>query len=295
MSGHFSTLLRGTVEGFLPYYDVYITDWLNARDIPLSAGEFNLDDYIDYTMEFCRVLGPQLNVLAVCQPAVPVLCAVSLMSTQKDPMVPATMTLIGGPIDARKNPTAVNKVATERSDIWFEKNVITRVPFNYPGFMRPVYAGFIQLGGFMAMNWGKHVDAHLGLFQHLVEGDGDSADAHREFYNEYLSVMDITAEFYMQTIQKVFKEFDLANHRFVSRDRPVNPADITQTRLLVIEGSRDDISGIGQTKAALRLCAHLPKDKKQYHLQKDVGHYGLFNGRRFREQIIPVIREFIQS
>ncbi len=301
MSGHFATLLRGTVRDLLPHFDVYITDWLNASDIPVSKGKFDLDDYIDYVSGYIQMLGKEgdLHITAVCQPAVPVLASVSLLSSQhaedKSVVLPKTMTLIGGPIDTRKSPTEVNKLAETRSIEWFEQNVISAVPFNYPGFMRKVYPGFLQLTGFMTMNLDRHIEAHQGLFNHLVEGDGDSADAHKAFYNEYLSVMDITAEFYLQTIKAVFKEHSLPDGTMISCGRKVIPADIKKTALLCVEGERDDISGRGQTKAAINLCKGLPDSKKHYHLQKNVGHYGAFNGRRFREQIVPVIVDFAKK
>lgn len=297
MSGHYATLCRGTVEGLLPYYDVYITDWQNASDVPVSEGLFDLDDYIDYLIEFIEKInqGSNLHVLAVCQPAVPVFAAVSLMNSQKNPKAPKGMILIGGPIDTRKNPTEVNRLAYEKSYEWFEQQVIARVPFNYLGYSRKVYPGFIQLSGFMQMNLDRHIEAHKNLFDHLVEGDGESADAHRTFYNEYLSVMDIPAEFYLQTIKTVFQEHSLPRGKMVSRGRPVRPQDVTKTACLAIEGERDDISGHGQTKAALSLLKNLPEEKKQYLFAKDVGHYGLFNGRRFRENIVPVIREFTKK
>lgn len=295
LSGHYSTLLRGTVEALLPHYDVYITDWQNAQDVPLAKGKFDLDDYVEYLMEFMRFLGPNLHVMAVCQPAVPVLAAVSLMSTKNDPLLPKSMTLIGGPIDTRKNPTEVNKLAETRTYHWFENNVISKVPFNYPGFGRKVYPGFLQLTGFMSMNLDRHIDAHRQLFEHLVDGDGESAEAHKKFYNEYLSVLDIPAEFYLQTIKTVFQEHALPKGTMTWKGKPVRPQDITKTALLAIEGGRDDISGRGQTKAALDLCTKLPESKKHYHLQKDVGHYGTFNGRKFREHIVPAIQEFIKN
>lgn len=295
MSGHFATLLRGTVKALLPYYDIYITDWMNASDVPLSKGAFDLDDYINYVADFIRFIGKGVHVMGVCQPAVPVMAAVSLMSSEKDPLVPSSMILIGGPIDTRKNPTEVNQLAQNRSLEWFERNVISLVPINYPGFMRRVYPGFVQLTGFMTMNLDRHMEAHADLFNHLVEGDGDSADTHKEFYNEYLSVMDISAEFYLQTVKTVFQEHNLPKGTMVSRGRKIDPSAITKTAIMAIEGERDDISGKGQTKAALSLATNLPDDKKHYHLQKGVGHYGTFNGRRFCEQIVPAILKFTQA
>ncbi len=295
LSGHYATLLRGTVEALLPHFDVYITEWLNARDIPMSKGTFDFDDYVNYLMGFLHNLRGDVHVMAVCQPSVPVMAAVSIMSSKGDPAVPKTMTLIGGPIDTRINPTKVNKTAHERSIDWFERSVISRVPFNYPGFMRKVYPGFVQLTGFMTMNLDKHVGEHLGLFMHLVDGDGESAEAHRKFYNEYLSVLDLPAEFYLQTVKSVFQDYALPKGVMVSRGRQVKPQDIKKTALLCIEGEKDDISGVGQTKAAIKLCTGLPEKMKKYHLQEGVGHYGTFNGRRFREQIVPVIVDFCQK
>ncbi|MCD6035037.1 MAG: hypothetical protein K0R63_778 [Rickettsiales bacterium] len=295
LSGHYPTLLRGTVRDLLPYADVYITEWLNARDIPVFKGSFNLDDYIDYVLEFTRELGPDVHMLAVCQPAVPVLAAASLMSANKDPKRPASMTLIGGPIDARKSPTPVNDFAIEKSIMWLERNFITRVPYKFDGYMRSVYPGFIQLAGFMAMNLNRHVGEHMKLFQHLVAGDGLSASEHKRFYNEYLAVMDLPAEFYLQTIETVFHEYLLPRRKMMWREELVDPHAITDIPLLAIEGELDDISGVGQTRAAIPLCKNLPDAMKHYHLQKGVGHYGLFNGRRFREHIVPTIIDFIHK
>lgn len=295
MSGHHATLLRGTVQALIPHHDVYITDWIDAREVPLAAGRFDLDDYIDYLVEFMQKLGPNLHTVAVCQPSVPLYAAVALMSERKDPLVPKTMTLMGGPIDTREAPTEVNKVAEERSINWFETNVITRVPFNYPGFMRRVYPGFLQLSGFVSMNLDRHVDAHVKLFQHLIEGDGESAAAHRKFYNEYLSVADLPAEFYLQTVVEVFKKHALPKGELIHRGELIRPEAITKTAILCVEGELDDISGLGQTKAALTISSKLKDEKKKYHMQKNVGHYGIFNGRRWREQIRPVISEWIKQ
>lgn len=292
MSGHYATLLRGTVEAVLPYYDVYITDWLNIRDIPASEGKFDLDDYVDYTMQFIRYLGPDVHVMAVCQPSVPVLGAVALMSSAKDPKIPRSMILIGGPIDTRRSPTKVNHFAEYRPIEWFERHVISRVPMNYAGFMRKVYPGFVQLTGFMSMNIERHMGEHFNLFLNLVKGDGESAVSHKKFYNEYLSVMDLSAEFYLQTLQVVFKDHALPCGTWKVNGKLVDTNAITKTGIIAIEGELDDISGIGQTKAALKITKNLPESKKHYHMQKGVGHYGSFNGRKFREQILPVIREF---
>lgn len=295
MSGHHATLLRGTVQALIPHHDVYITDWTDAREVPTSAGTFDLNDYIDYLIEFLHHLGPNTHTLAVCQPSVPLYAAVALMNERKDPCAPATMTLMGGPVDTRKAPTEVNRLAKERSFNWFESNVVTRVPFNYPGFMRRVYPGFLQLTGFMTMNLDRHVDAHVQLFKHLVSGDGESAAAHRTFYNEYLSVADLPAEFYLQTIMEVFKKHSLPDGQFVHRGELVKPEKITKTAILAIEGELDDISGVGQTKAALDISTGLNKSMKHYHLQHNVGHYGIFNGRRYREQVRPVITDWIEK
>jgi poly(3-hydroxybutyrate) depolymerase len=295
MSGHYATLLRGTVEALLPHADVYITDWIDAREVPVFQGRFDLDDYIDYVMAMLRHLGPRTHVMAVCQPSVPVLAAVSLLSAQNDPVTPASMVLMGGPIDTRRNPTTVNALAVSKGIDWFRKNVIVRVPFPNPGAMREVYPGFLQLTGFMTMNLDRHIDAHRELYWHLVRGDGDSAEKHREFYDEYLSVMDLTAEFYLQTVQKVFIRHDLPNGTFTHRGTLVNPAAIAKTALMTIEGEKDDISGVGQTEAAHQLCTNIPADMKQNYLQLGVGHYGVFNGGRFRNEIVPRLVDFINA
>ena len=295
MSGHHATLLRGTVEGLLPFADVYITDWLDARYIPLSAGEFTLEDYIHYTIEFIRHLGPDVHVMAVCQPSVPVLIAAAVMNDAKDPKTPHSMTLIGGPIDTRINPTKVNATAEQCPLAWFKQNVITRVPFNYPGFMRRVYPGFLQLTGFMTLNLDRHINAHIDLFKHLVVGDGDSARAHKKFYDEYLSVTDLPAEFYLDCIEKVFQKHELPKGEFRYEGERVNPAAISKTALLTLEGELDDISGVGQTEAAQNLCKNLPAKMKHHHLQKGVGHYGIFNGRKYREHVVPIIVDFMHA
>jgi poly(3-hydroxybutyrate) depolymerase len=295
MSGHYATLLRGTVEAMLPHFDVYITDWADARDIPASAGTFDLDSYIDYVTEMLRFLGPGAAVMAVCQPSVPVLAAVSLMSAAKDPATPASMILMGGPIDTRRNPTTVNSLAVDKGIEWFRKNVISSVPFPNLGAGRPVYPGFMQLTGFMTMNLDKHIDAHRELFWHLVDGDGDSAEKHTEFYDEYMSVMDLTAEFYLQTVEKVFIEHALPRGTFTHRNALIDPSKIEGTALMTVEGERDDISGVGQTEAAHDLCTGLPEEKKLHHLQKGVGHYGVFNGSKFRSEIAPKIAAFIKA
>ena len=295
MSGHYATLLRGTVEAMLPTHDVYVTDWVDARMVPVAQGRFDLDDYVDYLIQMLRHLGPGAHVMAVCQPSVPVLMAASLMAEDRDPCAPASLILMGGPIDTRVNPTAVNRLAEEKGADWFRRNVIMQVPFPHPGFLREVYPGFLQLSGFMSMNLDRHMTAHRDLFLHLVEGDGDGAGKHREFYDEYLAVMDLTAEFYLQTVEKVFVRHDLPWGRMMHRGRPVRPEAIQNTALMTIEGERDDISGVGQTEAAHRLCVNIPDDKRVHHLQRHVGHYGVFNGSRFRAEIAPRIVAFVRA
>jgi poly(3-hydroxybutyrate) depolymerase len=295
MSGHYPTLLRGTVEAFLPNHDVYITDWVDARVVPLSQGRFDLDDYIDYLISILHTLGGETHVVAVCQPSVPVMAAVSLMEADKDPCAPISMVLMGGPIDTRVNPTAVNDLAERRGTDWFRRHVITKVPFPNPGFMRDVYPGFLQLNGFVTMNLDRHIEAHKQLFLNLVRGDGDSAAKHKEFYDEYLAVMDLAAEFYLQTVETVFVRHDLPNGEMTHRGRLVDPARIKRAGLLTIEGEHDDISGVGQTEAAHRLCVNIPSERQAHWLQPGVGHYGVFNGSRFRAEIAPRIADFVLS
>ena len=295
MSGHYATLLRGTVAAFLPDHDVYITDWNDARDMKLSGPGFDLDDYIDYIIGFLHHLGPQTHVIAVCQPAVPVLAAVAVMNAREPEAAPRSMTLIGGPIDTREGPTEVNNFAKKHDMAWFDGTVIQRVPFGYPGFMRRVYPGFLQLAGFMAMNLDRHMDAHRQMFMHLVEGDGEPLEAKRAFYTEYRSVMDLSAEFYLQTIEAVFLDHRLPRGLFTHHGERVDPGAITRTALLTVEGEKDDISGIGQTRAAHKLVTGLPEHMRAHHEQPGVGHYGLFNGRRFASQIAPRIKDFISA
>lgn len=294
MSGHYATLLRGTVEAFLSTHDVYITDWHDASIVPLSAGRFDLDDYIDYVINMLRHLGPDVHVMGVCQPAVPVIAAVARMEAIQDPAAPRSMTLMGGPIDTRESPTEVNKLAQERGIAWFQRNCITKVPFTRPGFMREVYPGFLQLSGFMAMNLDRHLIAHHDMFQHLVAGDGDSAEKHRSFYDEYLAVMDLTAEFYLQTVNEVFVKHSLPQGKLLHHGDTVDLSKISRTALMTVEGERDDISGVGQTKAAHHLCPQIPDVLREHHLQLGVGHYGVFNGKRFVTDIAPRIRAFIE-
>lgn len=301
MSGHFATLLRGTVEALLPHHDVYITDWVDTRMIPLSEGVFNLDSYINYVRKFLSLLGPDAHVIAVCQPAVPVLAAVSLMASENDPNQPATMTLMGGPIDTRVSKTQVTQTAEERPLSWFEKSVIAEVPFYYPGAHRKVYPGFIQLGGFMSMNLDRHVGKHMDFFKHLIIGDGESAEHHRKFYNEYNAVMDLPAEFYLQTVDVVFQRHLLPKNKMKWRDpltehlHDVEPHKIKHTALLTIEGELDDISARGQTTAAHDLCYSLAQSKQYHHFQLNVGHYGIFNGSKWRTQIMPRVRHMIRK
>ncbi|MFZ5747232.1 MAG: polyhydroxyalkanoate depolymerase [Pseudomonadota bacterium] len=300
MSGHYATLLRGTVERMLPFADVYITDWRDAKLVPLSDGRFDFDDYVDYVVEFLAHIGAQPgadrpHVLAVCQPSVPVYAAAALMSADKHPNRPATLTMMGGPIDTREAPTAVNTLATERPFAWFEQNVITSVPMSYAGAGRRVYPGFLQLAGFMSMNLGSHMISHWEMFKHLVQGDGESADSTMRFYDEYRSVCDMTAEFYLQTIDRVFQRHLLPKGEMLHRDRPVDATAITDIAILAIEGERDDISGLGQTKAALTMAINLPAKLKQYHMAKSVGHYGIFNGSKWRNQIAPVLEKWITA
>jgi poly(3-hydroxybutyrate) depolymerase len=295
MSGHYPSLLRGTVEAFLPNHEVYITDWADARMVPVTDGPFDLDDYIDYLISILRTLGGDTHVVAVCQPSVPVLAAAALMEADEDPYVPVSMILMGGPIDTRINPTAVNMLAEKRGIDWFRTHVITKVPFPNPGFMRDVYPGFLQLNGFVTMNLDRHIEAHKQLFLNLVRGDGDSAQKHKEFYDEYLAVMDLAAQFYLQTVDTVFIRHDLPRGQMTHRGRRVDPAAIKRVALFTIEGEHDDISGIGQTEAAHRLCINIPPDRKAHWLQPDVGHYGVFNGSRFRSEIAPRISDFVLS
>ena len=297
MSGHYATLLRGTVDTFLPHYEVYITDWGDARMMPVDIGKFDLDDYIDYLVEMCGLLSPvhdgiPFHAVAVCQPAVPLIAAVARMETEGNPHVPASMTLMGGPIDTRRSPTKVNQLAQERGSAWFRNNCIHSVPYPYPGVGRDVYPGFLQLSGFMAMNFDRHVNAHIEMFNHLVEGDGDSAEKHREFYDEYLAVMDLTAEYYLQTVDTVFVDHALPKGDMMHRGARVDLTAVRRVALMTVEGEKDDISGIGQTLAAHDLCSRLPDRLKLHHEQADVGHYGVFNGSRFRRQIAPRMREF---
>jgi len=298
LSGHFATLLRGTVEAMLPEHDVYITDWIDARMVPISEGRFDLDDYIDYVIEFIRLLsrdGERLAIMAVCQPSVPVMAATALMCEDGDPQRPASVTLLGGPIDTRLSPTKPNDLATSKSLPWFEKNVVTLVPWPHPGVFRRVYPGFMQLTGFVSINLDRHMDAALKQFRNLIKGDGDSAASHRAFYDEYNSVMDMTAEYYLQTIDTVFQRHLMPRRMMKYRGHLVNLSKITDVALMTIEGELDDITGCGQTEAAHALCDGLPDSLKLHYTQPKVGHYGVFNGSRYRRMIQPRIRDFIRS
>ncbi len=293
MSGHFATLLRGTVERMLPGHDVYITDWRDARNVPLSEGMFDLDNYIDYVIEWLEHIGPGAHMLAVCQPSVPSYAALCVMSAAKNPALPSTLTMMGGPIDTREAPTVVNQLAMERPLSWFRQNVVATVPFNYPGAGRQVYPGFMQLAGFMSMNLGNHLMSHWGMFKHLVEGDDESAEATKKFYEEYRSVCDMTAEFYLQTVEQVFQKHALPKGELTHRGVRVDPGAITNVGILAIEGEKDDISGLGQTKAALNIATNLPDPMKKYYMAPDVGHYGIFNGSKWRTTIAPVLEKWI--
>jgi poly(3-hydroxybutyrate) depolymerase len=295
MSGHYATLLRGTVEAFLPTHEVFITDWIDARVVPLSEGRFDLDDYIDYVISMLQLLGPDVHVMAVCQPAVPVIAAIARMEAENDPKTPLSMTLMGGPIDTRVSRTQVNLLAEKRGIEWFRRNCIVKVPLPNPGFMRDVYPGFLQLAGFMAMNIDRHLEAQGEMFKHLVEGDGDSAEKHREFYDEYLAVMDLTAEFYLQTVDTVFVKHALPRGEMMHRDKKVDLTAIKRCGLMTVEGEKDDISGVGQTEAAHTLCTNVPQDLRAHYVQPKVGHYGVFNGSRYRAEIAPRIADFISN
>jgi poly(3-hydroxybutyrate) depolymerase len=295
LSGHYATLLRDTVRAMLPDHDVYITDWTDAKLVPLSAGPFHLDDYVAYVIEFIQHLGPDVHVISVCQPTVPVLAAISLMSTAKDPKLPRSMTMMGGPIDTRRNPTQVNALAKKKPFDWFENNVIFKVPSQYPGYLRKVYPGFLQHAGFVAMNPDRHMNSHYDYYLDLVKGDQDDVEAHRRFYDEYNAVLDLPSEYYLDTIRIVFQEHRLPNGTWHVKGVRVAPEDIKSVALFTIEGELDDISGSGQTQAAHDLCVNVPKSKQKHLTAMGVGHYGIFSGRRWREMIYPQIRDFIRA
>ena len=294
LSGHYATLLRGTVETLVPHHAVFVTDWSNARDVPMAEGRFDLDDYIDHIRTMLGVLGARAHVIGVCQPGPAVLAASALMAEDNDPGRPRSMTFMGSPIDARFSPTVTNRLAEERPFTWFQSNMIYTVPPPHPGVLRRVYPGFVQLASFMSMNMQKHQDAHKRYFEHLVAGDGDSAEKHRVFYDEYLSVLDLTEEFYLQTVEKVFQKHLLPQGRLYHRDRRVDPSAISDIALMTVEGELDDISGVGQTQAAHGLCPNIPDSMKELYIQPGVGHYGVFNGRRFKEEIFPRVAAFIR-
>ncbi len=299
LSGHHATLLRDTVRALLPNHEVYVTDWLDARTVPLSHGAFHLHDYVAYAIEFIRHLGPDVHLISVCQPTVPVLAAVSIMASLDDPKQPRTMTMMGGPIDTRESPTEVNNLATDKPFTWFERTVIYRVPGKYPGAGRRVYPGFLQHAGFVAMNPDRHAESHWDFYMNLVRGDDEDAESHRKFYDEYNAVLDMPAEYYLDTIRIVFQEHRLPTGTWTlpidGREMKVNPADIRKVALFCIEGELDDISGVGQTSAALGLCSGLPETMKQHLIAEGAGHYGIFSGRRWRDIICPRIGEFIRS
>ena len=299
LSGHYATLLRGTVEAMLPEHDVYVTDWVNARMAPLSAGRFDLNDYVDYIIEFLEIIGERhggrAHAMAVCQPGPALLAAAAVMAEDDNPLRPASMTIMGSPIDTRRSPTVPNVLAKERPFEWFERNMIFTTPAPYPGMFRRVYPGFVQLFSFLSMNSNRHLNAHYEYFLDLVKGDGDSADKHRTFYDEYLSVLDMTEEFYLQTIHEVFQEHTLARGMMRHRDRLVRPEKITDIALMTVEGENDDISGIGQTQAAHDLCTNLPAELRLDRIQPGVGHYGVFNGSRWRNEIQPRVRDFMRA
>ena len=299
LSGHHSTLLRDTVRALLPEHDVYITDWTDARMVPLSQGDFDLDEYIAYVIEFIRALGPDLHVMSVCQPTVPVLAAVSIMAALDDPMQPLTMTMMGGPIDSRKSPTTVNNLATKRPYHWFERQLIYVVPAKYPGAGRKVYPGFLQHAGFVSMNPDRHVNSHWDFYLDLVRGDGETAESHRQFYDEYNAVLDMPAEYYLQTIQTVFQDHllprGLWDVRFEGVQHRVDPSKITRVALLTVEGELDDISGSGQTRAAHDLCTGIPPEYQHHLTAEGAGHYGIFSGRRWRQMILPKVEEFVRA
>lgn len=295
LSGHYATLLRNTVETLLPEHDVYITDWRDARMVPATAGPFGLDDFVDYVIDFLNYLGPDTHVLAVCQPAVPALAATALMAEDGHPAAPRSLSIMSGPIDTRIDPTTPNHMATDHNLDWFRRHMIHTVPAPYPGVMRSVYPGFLQLSGFMSMNLDRHMDAYKNLYQSLLDDDAESVRRHKGFYNEYLAVMDLPATFYLDTIERVFQKFELARGRLTHHGRRVDPAAIRDTALFTIEGEKDDICSPGQTEAAHSLCPNIPDSRREHHIQHSVGHYGVFNGRHWRREIAPHLRNFIRS
>src|SRR5690606_31340688 len=294
LSGHHATLLRDTVRALLPNHDVYVTDWIDARMVPVARGPFHLNDYVRYVRDFLRWMGPETHVISVCQPTVPVLAAVSLMAADDDPCQPRSLVMMGGPIDARESPTQVNKLATTKPYSWFEDTVIHRVPSRYPGAGRRVYPGFLQHTGFVAMNPDRHVQSHYDFYLNPLRGDQEDAESHRRFYDEYNAVLDLPAEFYLDTIRIVFQEYSLPCKTWEIDGRIVDPAAISKVALFTIEGELDDISGLGQTRAALDLCSNVPEDRKEHYTAPNCGHYGIFSGRRWRQTICPKIADFIR-
>ena len=294
LSGHHATLLRDTVRSMVAHHEVYITDWIDARMVPLREGPFHLDDYIDYVRDFITMLSPDLHVMSVCQPTVPVLAAVSLMASEGTEATPKSMIIMGGPIDTRRNPTSVNDLATQKSLEWFVNHVIYTVPSRYPGYLRKVYPGFLQHAGFVAMNPNRHLTSHYDYYLQLIQGDGESAEGHRAFYDEYNAVLDLAAEYYLDTVRIVFQEHALPRGTWIVRGKPVRPQDIRNTALLTIEGELDDITGPGQTQAAHQLCSSIPADRREDMVVAGAGHYGIFSGRRWREQVAPRVGEFIR-
>jgi polyhydroxyalkanoate depolymerase len=295
LSGHFATLLRGTVQTLLPDHDVYLTDWHNARDIPLEDGKFGFDEYVEHIITFLETIGPGGHMIAVCQPCVHALAAVAVMSEDKNKATPLSMTLMAGPVDTRINPTKVNELATGKSIAWFEDNLISEVPARHDGAGRKVYPGFVQLIAFMSMNSARHAKAHRDLFMHMVRGEDDKAEAIKTFYDEYFAVLDLPAEFYLETVQRVFQEAQMAKGELRYKGRVVNPGAIKKTALLTVEGEKDDICAPGQTQAAHDLCTGLKPYMKRHHLQPGVGHYGVFSGRRWENQIYPMVRNLMLS
>ena len=295
LSGHFATLLRETARTLLQDHDVYITDWHNARDVALKHGAFGLDDYIDHMIRFIEAIGPGTHVVAVCQPCVAALAATAVMAEDDHPAQPRSLTLMAGPVDCRVNPTGVNTLATSKPIEWFEKNLISHVPLPHAGYMRRVYPGFVQLSAFLSMNLDRHKKSFQDLYQHLVDGDLDKANVIRVFYEEYLAVNDLPAEFYLETVEKVFQTYDLPLGKLTYRDRIVKPAAIRRTALMTVEGERDDICAVGQTVAALDLCSSIRPYMKTHHIQTGVGHYGVFSGRKWNQQIYPRVREMIHA
>jgi poly(3-hydroxybutyrate) depolymerase len=295
LSGHFATLLRETARTLLQDHDVYITDWHNARDVSLRHGAFGLDDYIDHMIRFTQTIGPGTHVISVCQPCVAALAATAIMAEDDDPAQPRSLTLMAGPVDCRVNPTEVNKLAVSKPIEWFEKNLISHVPLPHAGYMRRVYPGFVQLSAFLSMNLDRHKQSFKDLYQHLVNGDVEKANIIRVFYDEYLAVNDLPAEFYLETVEKVFQTYDLPLGKLTYKDRIVNPAAIRRTALMTVEGERDDICAVGQTVAAQDLCSSVRPYMKTHHVQTGVGHYGVFSGRKWNQQIYPRVRDMIHA